>query len=124
MTQSRYFEISAESASPTESCTPSRTASGRHHVGRRVRRVVRLLEESVDALRINLLLTNHPQPFRVLAVTSATKGEGKTRLITPSLRWNIRPGAYMDASYVIQQTLDAPQTSDARIASASLNISF
>jgi hypothetical protein len=52
------------------------------------------------------------------------KGEGRTRLITPSLRWNIRPGAYMDASYVIQQTLDAPQTSDARIASASLNISF
>ena len=79
VTDSDYLEQQAHLAVIGEIARlPTRSATAQHHLGRRDRRAVRLFEESVDALRTNLLLSNHPQPFRVLAVTSATKREGKT----------------------------------------------
>jgi len=43
-------------------------------------------------------------------------------LITPSLRWNIRPGAYLDLDYSIQQSTLAAQINDSKIFSSILTI--
>lgn len=57
---------------------PSRSLILQQNTGRRVRRIVRLFEESVDALRTNLLLSSHLPAPRVLLVTSSKNREGKT----------------------------------------------
>jgi len=58
---------------------PSRsTAVQGPATGRRLQRAVGLFEESVDALRTNLLLSMEGQPLRILAITSAVSQEGKT----------------------------------------------
>lgn len=48
----------------------------------------------------------------------------ESRLITPSLRWNIRPGATLDVTYQIQHSKLTAQTSDSTILSSSLQISL
>ncbi|MGA2192291.1 MAG: hypothetical protein ABSG42_02810 [Nitrospirota bacterium] len=52
------------------------------------------------------------------------QGQGRTTLLTPSLRWNIRPGAYLDLSYVLQQTIAAVENTESKILSTTLNITF
>ncbi|MHB8974108.1 MAG: polysaccharide biosynthesis tyrosine autokinase [Pirellulaceae bacterium] len=57
---------------------PSR-ASGRYGFGaRRVERELSLFEESIDSLRTSLLLTESLKDMKVILVTSAASGEGKT----------------------------------------------
>ncbi len=51
-------------------------------------------------------------------------GEGTTRLITPTLRWNIRRGAYLDISYTISETRAAAQSTDEDIFNASLKFTI
>jgi hypothetical protein len=46
----------------------------------------------------------------------------KSRLISPSLRWNIRPGAYLDLTYSIQEDKLAAQANDSNIFSADLKV--
>lgn len=50
--------------------------------------------------------------------------EGRTRLISPSLRWNVVRNAYLEASYVFQQTSASQQNSEAHIFNASLHINL
>jgi len=58
---------------------PSRSAAVQGPAtGRRLQRAVGLFEESVNALRTNLLLSLEGQPLRILAITSAVSQEGKT----------------------------------------------
>jgi hypothetical protein len=48
----------------------------------------------------------------------------KTRTITPSLRWNIRPGATLDVTYQMQQSNLAALKTDSKILSSSLQVTF
>ncbi len=50
--------------------------------------------------------------------------EGTTRLISPTLRWNIRSGAYLDVSYTLSQTRSAVESSDSRTINASLKVTL
>jgi capsular exopolysaccharide synthesis family protein len=49
---------------------------------RKIRRDLGLFQESVDALRTGLLLSENTSRHRVFAVTSAVSGEGKTSLVS------------------------------------------
>jgi capsular exopolysaccharide synthesis family protein len=52
------------------------------HVSRHLLDAARAFEESVDAVRTGLLVSDELAPNRILAVTSATVHEGKTRVAT------------------------------------------
>jgi succinoglycan biosynthesis transport protein ExoP len=57
---------------------PSRARISRQQTLPRTSERLRLFEENVDSLRTGLLLTESLQNMKVLAITSAAKGEGKT----------------------------------------------
>lgn len=61
-------------------CLPTRRP-GTARLGQREQRAVHLFEESVDAMRTNLLLGPHANGLRSLAVTSAVNQEGKTSVV-------------------------------------------
>lgn len=58
---------------------PRRAFSGRR-ISSRMKRELRVYEESVDSLRTNLMLVLRERQLRVIAVTSSVSGEGKTSL--------------------------------------------
>ncbi len=68
--------------------------------GRRVDVTMQLFEESIDALRTNLILSPDAGDLRVLAVTSAANNEGKTSVATQLARsigrTNKRPTLLVD----------------------------
>jgi succinoglycan biosynthesis transport protein ExoP len=57
-------------------------ATGTHLLSRSMRRDMYIYAESIDSLRTNLVLSNLLGSKSVLAVTSATSGEGKTSVST------------------------------------------
>jgi len=57
---------------------PTRSVGGRNVSETRLSSAFRLFEESIDDVRTGLALADDLEGMRVLAVTSATKGEGKT----------------------------------------------
>lgn len=50
--------------------------------------------------------------------------QGTTRLITPSLRWNIRSGTFLDLSYTVSQSVSNIEKVDSRFINASLKVTL
>lgn len=56
--------------------------------------------------------------------SSYTVANEKNKTFIPSLRWNIRPGTFLDLSYILTLFKSDTQSSDTQSISASLRISF
>lgn len=59
---------------------PMRSATGSKTLSHRAARELRLFEESIDSLRTCLTLSESLRDMQVLAITSASNGEGKTSI--------------------------------------------
>jgi hypothetical protein len=56
--------------------------------------------------------------------TRRSEDDARERSIVPSLRWNITPRSYLDLSYQRLKTESAVQTTENKIASGTVRISF
>jgi len=85
-------------------------ATGTHLLSKRMRRDMYIYAESIDSLRTNLVLSNLLGSKSVLAVTSATSGEGKTSVST-SLASSIA-AASKKPTVIIDADLRSPDVAD------------
>jgi capsular exopolysaccharide synthesis family protein len=85
-------------------------ATGTHLLSKSMRRDMYIYAESIDSLRTNLVLSNMLGSQSVLAVTSATSGEGKTSVST-ALASSIA-AATKKPTVIIDADLRSPDVAD------------
>lgn len=96
---------------------PTRTARSQGVTSSRLAAAFRMFEESIDNVRTSLVLSEDLQDAQVLAVTSATKGEGKTsfssQLAVSLFRASGQPTLLVDGDLRapdLHRVFDSPQS--------------